>query len=174
MNSEIIRGISLSIFSNFGPESVFMYPTPLEDDDPTINSKNIAERNYLQIAIKSISLLIGDNIFDINKEQAKEMNYFGILPYPDLKVNALTYFRFLILSESELPIACALSLLVNENAKTFLYDYYDQLEKLMKEFNEHLLSVLALKESRRTKSKMSSINFYLKLNLWRLRRLIPF
>ncbi len=145
MQSEIIRGISLSIFSNFGPESVFMFPTPMDDDEPNKNNQYITERNYLQIAIKSISLLIGDNVFDITNEQAKEMNYFGILPYPDLKVNSLTYFRFLILSDFEHPIACSLSLLVNESAKTFIYDYYEQLEKIMQGFSDHLLSILAPK-----------------------------
>ena len=177
MQSEIIRGVCFSIFSNFGPEAIFMYPPPVEEEDFIPSPQRIVERNYLQIAIKSISLLIGDNLFDISIEEAKKMNYFGILPYPDLKVNSLTYFRFLILTEMTHPIACTLSLLVKENAKTFIYDYYEQLEKNMQDFTEALMVVLAEKlKSDDHKISESEIKDHLQLFLSNIEALqsVPF
>ena len=142
MQSEIIRGVCFSIFSNLGPEAVFMYPKPVEEDEFNPDSKNISEKNYLQIAIKSISLLYGDYLFEISKEEAEKKNHFGILPYPDLRVNSLTQFKFFIVPELDVPVASTLSLLVNETAKSFIYDYYEQLQEVMECFIDLLFKEL--------------------------------
>jgi len=81
-NSGLIKAIVLSIFDEKGPTPRVFWPNDLE------------EKSGLLIAMKTISLLMGDSTYQ-NGEGTAGVNYFGILPFPDLKLNGLTYF-FLI------------------------------------------------------------------------------
>ena len=80
---EIIEAVVLSIFDDDGPTPTVYYP---EDMD---------EAARLLIAMKTISLLMGDAVYQ-NGDTIEGVNYFGILPFPDLGLDGLTYFFLLL------------------------------------------------------------------------------
>jgi small GTP-binding protein len=100
----------LSIFEEEGPISKVFYP------------ETIDESARLMIATKTISLLMGDSIYQ-NGDSIEGINYFGILPFPDLKLKSLTYF-FLIADETARGRAKAatITVLIDEEQKTFFYE----------------------------------------------------
>ncbi|MFX1237396.1 MAG: ADP-ribosylation factor-like protein [Promethearchaeota archaeon] len=106
---EIIKAIVLSIFDEEGPTPAFFIP---EDLDELARS---------MIAMKTISLLMGDSVYQ-NGDQIDGINYFGILPFPDLDYNGLTYF-FLIADEQARGQAKAatITLLIEEKNSSFFY-----------------------------------------------------
>lgn len=108
-SANIIKSIVLSIFDNEGPTPKVFWPDDLE------------ETQRLLVAMKSISLLMGDNIYQNGVEI--NLNYFGILPFPDFKLNGLTYF-FLIADEEARGKAKAatITVLIDENNRTFFYN----------------------------------------------------
>ena len=59
----VIKGMVFSAFDKFGPQPVYRFPLELEEDeyeqldDPSFV---FIYRDYMQIAVKSLSLLIGD------------------------------------------------------------------------------------------------------------------
>jgi len=65
---------------------------------------------------------LGDAIYQ-NGSGIEGINYFGILPFPDLKLNGLTYF-FLIADEQARGQAKAatITILIDENDRTFFYE----------------------------------------------------
>lgn len=106
----IIKSIILSIFDEDGPTPTVFWP---EDMD---------EASRLLIAMKTISLLMGDAVYQ-NGTGIEGINYFGILPFPDLGLNGLTYF-FLIADEKARGQAKAatITILISEEDKTFFYE----------------------------------------------------
>ena len=106
----LISSIVLSVFENSGPTPVVYFP---EDMD------NIS---LLLIAMKTISILMGESIYQ-DGETLDEINYFGIIPFPDLKLIGLTYF-FLIPDEKARGNAKAttITLLIEEKNNTFFYE----------------------------------------------------
>ena len=131
----LIKVIVLSIFDENGPTPKITWP------------KNLNESAGLLIAMKTISLLMGDSTYQ-NGESTDGVNYFGILPFPDLKLNGLTYF-FLIPDEMARgkALAATITILIDENDKLFFYENMKYLriiidktaEKIQNtiEFNEH-------------------------------------
>ncbi|MFX1259508.1 MAG: ADP-ribosylation factor-like protein [Promethearchaeota archaeon] len=83
------------------------------------------------IATKTISLLMGDAIYQ-NGHEIDGINYFGIIPFPDLKLNGLTYF-FLIADENARGNAKAatITILIDENKKSFFYEYIKYLRVII-------------------------------------------
>lgn len=108
--NSIIKSIVLSLFDEDGPTPKIFWPT-------TMN-----ESSRLLIAMKTISLLMGDSIYQ-NGTSSDSVNYFGILPFPDLKLNGLTYF-FLILDPTARGNAKAatITVLINEDDRVFFYE----------------------------------------------------
>jgi GTPase SAR1 family protein len=108
--NSIIKSIVLSLFDDDGPTPKIFWPT-------TMN-----ESSRLLIAMKTISLLMGDSIYQ-NGTSSDSVNYFGILPFPDLKLNGLTYF-FLILDPTARGNAKAatITVLINEDDRVFFYE----------------------------------------------------
>jgi small GTP-binding protein len=80
------------------------------------------ESSRLLIAMKTISLLMGDTVYQ-NGNSTEDVNYFGILPFPDLKLNGLTYF-FLILDPTARGNAKAatVTILIDEDDRVFFYE----------------------------------------------------
>lgn len=120
-NSNIIKSIILSIFDDIGPTPILKWPDTINDEDG------------LLIAIKTISLLMGDKIYQSGTE-TEGINYFGILPFPDLGLNGLTYF-FLIPDENARGNAKAatITVLINQENNTFFYENMKYLRILMDE-----------------------------------------
>ncbi|TFG08250.1 MAG: hypothetical protein EU539_02915 [Promethearchaeota archaeon] len=106
----LIKGIILSIFDEDGPTPIAWWP------------KNLEESARILIATKTISLLMGDAIYQ-EGDSIDGVNYFGVLPFPDLNLKALTYF-FLIFDVNARGNAKAatITILVNESDRNFLYE----------------------------------------------------
>lgn len=116
------------------------------DDGDSDNNKvlqNFTKRDYLQIAIKSVSLLIGEKIFE-KDESLLDMSFFGVLPYPDMDICAQTYFKFYAqkLNDAVEPRACTFSLLVDNNKRSYIYDNIDFLKQVIRETVEKLVVFL--------------------------------
>ena len=108
--NNIIKSIVLSLFDDDGPTPKIYWPTTMD------------ESSRLLIAMKTISLLMGDSVYQ-NGTSSDTVNYFGILPFPDLKMNGLTYF-FLILDPMARGNAKAatITVLINEDDRVFFYE----------------------------------------------------
>ncbi len=107
---QVIKSIVLSEFGSDGPIPVIYWPKSLE------------KRAGLLISMKTISLLMGDSTYQDSSE-INGINYFGVIPFPDLKLTGLTYF-FLIPDPKARGNAKAatITILVDEDNKNFLYE----------------------------------------------------
>ncbi len=108
--NQIVRSIILSIFDDDGPTPTLYWPLDMD------------EASRLLIAMKTISLLMGDATYQ-NGIGIEGINYFGILPFPDLELNGLTYF-FLIpdIEARGQAKASTITVLVDDKNKTFFYE----------------------------------------------------
>jgi small GTP-binding protein len=108
--NSIIKSIVFSLFDDDGPTPKIYWPETMD------------ESSRLLIAMKTISLLMGDTVYQ-NGTSTDEVNYFGILPFPDLKLNGLTYF-FLIFDPKARGNAKAatLTVLIDEEDTGFFYE----------------------------------------------------
>jgi hypothetical protein len=142
LNSSIINGMVFSVYDGVaGPHPIYMFPSPIaehlnenggfvEDNNESIK---LTIRDYTQIAIKNLSLLIGDGSI-LNKVDVSAFQHFGIIPFPDFYAITLTYFHFIKVDYEDFPLATTFSLLVNENQSSFLYNNLDRLKNLIIEF----------------------------------------
>ncbi|MBN1802454.1 MAG: 50S ribosome-binding GTPase [Candidatus Lokiarchaeota archaeon] len=136
--SSVIMGFLFSALDKFGPMPKYSYPDPVsETEKENSNEFSLTLRDYTQISIKNLSLLISDKM-NLDDENLKNANYFAILPYPDYKITALTYFHFIWLKNTDKPIPTAFSILVDEKKRSFLYNNNDQIRKLILESFKHL------------------------------------
>jgi len=110
LENSIIKSIVLSLFDDDGPTPKIYWPEMMD------------ESSRLLIAMKTISLLMGDSVYQ-NGTETEGINYFGILPFPDLKLNGLTYF-FLIPDPNARGNAKAatITVLIDEDNKIFFYE----------------------------------------------------
>ena len=106
----IIKAVVLSIFDENGPSPKIIWPEDLD------------EQAGLLIAMKTISLLMGDATYQ-DGIGTEGVNYFGVLPFPDLKLNGLTYF-FLIPDDKARgkALAATITVLIDQNNKVFFYE----------------------------------------------------
>ncbi|NVM36370.1 MAG: 50S ribosome-binding GTPase [Candidatus Lokiarchaeota archaeon] len=108
--ANIIKAVVLSIFDENGPTPNIYWPYDLD------------EQAGLLIAMKTISLLMGDATYQ-DGIGTEGVNYFGILPFPDLKLNGLTYF-FLIpeVKARGKALAATITVLIDEENRVFFYE----------------------------------------------------
>lgn len=108
--NKIIKSIILSIFEDEGPVPIVFWPKDLDENAQSL------------IAMKTISLLMGDKTYQ-DGSGIEGVNYFGVIPFPDIGLNGLTYF-FLIHDEKARGEARAatITILVDEENKTFFYE----------------------------------------------------
>ncbi len=120
-NKESSTTVILSVFEKEGPIPKVCIPD------------NIAEDDQMIIAMKSISLLMGEQIYQ-GSSFFDSVKYFGILPFPDLELTGLTYF-FLIKDENARGNAKAatISLLIENKRSYFLYENTKQLSLMLAE-----------------------------------------
>lgn len=114
----IIKSIVLSIFDEEGPTPKIYWPDDME------------ESARLLIAMKTISLLMGDETYQDGEDL--NINYFGILPFPDLRLSGLTYF-FLIADEKARGKAKAatITVLIEDDNKSFFHENMKYLRVLI-------------------------------------------
>ena len=141
LNSSIVNGMTFAIYGDSGPYPIYMFPTPkkesaFEDEISIEDYKkplNLNFRDYIQIAIKNLSLLIGDGSI-LHNVDVSLFKHFGIIPFPDFHSVTLTFFHFIDVTNQELPLATSFSILVNENSRSFLYNHLDRLKDLIIDF----------------------------------------
>lgn len=143
IESSIIKGIVFCSFDKLGPQPIYMFPQPLELDelekikkeDKPKNILAISLRDYTQIAIKNISLLIGDGaVYNKEIDELKKYQYFGIIPFPDLQLTSLTFFHFIDIKSKDAPIASAFCILIDEKKRSFLYNNINRLKNIVIDF----------------------------------------
>ncbi|MHA1349754.1 MAG: ADP-ribosylation factor-like protein, partial [Promethearchaeota archaeon] len=143
IESSVIKGLLFSAFDKFGPQPIYMFPAPIDEDqvkktnseEGEANKLGITSRDYTQIAIKNITLLLGDGNI-LNQEQEVLMNYrhFGIMPFPDFHLTSLSYFHFIDAKFSDIPLASAFCILIDEKKRSFLYDNINRLKNVITDF----------------------------------------
>ena len=122
LNSSIINGMVFSVYDNAGPHPIYMFPSPTVDNlkksadfvEDNKKSLNLTIRDYTQISIKNLSLLIGDGSI-LKKVDVSSFKHFAIIPFPDFYSTTLTFFHFIDTQYEDLPLATSFSLLVNIN-----------------------------------------------------------
>ncbi len=141
LNSSLISGLLLSTYDKFGPQPKYIFPREIEEEEfkklKKQGEKNIGLtlRDYIQISIKNLSLMHGDNPFTENN-YSLEIKHSGILPYPDFNLTSLSYFRFLKTNFKKKPLPIVLSILVDENSRSYLYNNVNKINHLIDEFFE--------------------------------------
>jgi len=119
--SNIIKAVVLSVFDENGPSPRIVWP------------EDLGEQAGLLIAMKTISLLMGDSVYQDSEGPTEEVNYFGILPFPDVKLNGLTYF-FLIPDKEARggALAATITVLIEEENRVFFYQNMKYLRVIAK------------------------------------------
>ncbi|MBD3353948.1 MAG: hypothetical protein GF364_20870 [Candidatus Lokiarchaeota archaeon] len=115
----VIVIVEFSIFiDESGPTPIYCHP-------------KIEEEDQMDIAMKSISLLMGEGVYQ-NGYAYENVKYFGILPFPDINMVGITYF-FLIKDPNARGKAKAatLTILVKEKDTNFLYENVKTLRVLL-------------------------------------------
>ncbi|MHA1111318.1 MAG: ADP-ribosylation factor-like protein [Promethearchaeota archaeon] len=111
--------VSFSMFSDVkGPVPVYCYPD------------SISETTQVEIAMKSVSLLMGEAVYQTGL--SNDLKFFGILPFPDLNYIGLTYF-FLIpdVNARGKSKAATVTIVVEESNHHFIYDNIHTLRILL-------------------------------------------
>jgi GTPase SAR1 family protein len=143
IESSVIKGLLFSAFDKFGPQPIYMFPVPIDEDqvkkanseEGEANKLGITSRDYTQIAIKNITLLLGDgNILNQEQEVLMKYRHFGIMPFPDFHLTSLSYFHFIDAKFSDIPLASAFCILIDEKKRSFLYDNINRLKNIITDF----------------------------------------
>ena len=139
-----IKSIVLSVFEEEGPVAKVFWPESLN------------ETARLTIAMKTISLLMGDSVYQNGDD--KSINYFGILPFPDLKLNGLTYF-FLIADEEARGNAKAatITVLIDEENKSFFHENMKYLRVIIDKAATEIQETKDLKKYNKTMDNIKNL-----------------
>jgi len=141
IKDSIIKSIVFSVYGDLGPQALYVWPEIIEHNNYSSNESFKIEENivYLtnrdatQIAIKNLSLLIGDGSI-LEKDNLEIYQYFGIIPFPDYKLTSLTYFHFTKVKFTERSLPSAFSILVDESKRSFLYNNIERFKEIILEF----------------------------------------
>ncbi len=145
--NNIIKSIVLSLFDDNGPTPKIYWPITMD------------ESSRLLIAMKTISLLMGDSAYQ-NGISSDTVNYFGILPFPDLKLNGLTYF-FLILDPTARGNAKAatITILINEDDRVFFYENMKYLRVIIDKSASKVQLAKTLEENQTIMDELKEVLF---------------
>lgn len=143
----IIKGCVLGIFGQLGPEAIFEYPVPYDINIPGINesfiTREFSQRNYMQVAIKSIALLLNDYaLSDSAEENLETVEIFGVLPYPDIDIIGFTYFTYFFSENLNRFSPVTLTLFIPEQYRGFIYDSLPRLKEPIREFTRSLTELI--------------------------------
>ncbi len=141
LKSSVVKGFIFSIHGELGPQPIYMFPNyvsdkelaKLEETDKDQNQLILSYRDVTQISIKNLSLFISDREF-IEDVDFDNLKYFAILPYPDFKATSLSFFHYIKTNQSETPVATALSVLVDEYSRSFLYNNINRIKPIIIDF----------------------------------------
>ncbi len=131
LKSSVVKSIVFSSFDEFGPMPKYMFPNPVSEKDQKESSEQVFTiRDYTQISIKNLSLLIEDQVTTSDENFAK-LKYFAVIPYPDFNITALTFFHFIKIQGKENPIPTAFAIMVDENKRSFLYNNISTIQTII-------------------------------------------
>jgi GTPase SAR1 family protein len=143
IESSIVKGLVFCAYDKLGPQPIYMFPKSIKGNNLGSENKEkivgkglkMSLRDYMQISIKTLSLLLGDGML-FNKDYAllKQYQYFGVIPFPDFHLTALTFFHFVEVKFDEAPLATAFCILVDENHRGFLYNNINRLKNIIIDF----------------------------------------
>ena len=124
--ASLIRGLVFSAFDRMGPMPIYVFPKSYSEEelkeikDEETSLLKLSIRDYIQMSIKNLSLLLGDKASS-DYHSIENLQHFAILPYPDFKLTSLTFFRFFKLKSRKEPVPIAFSILVDENKSAGIY-----------------------------------------------------
>nr|MDO8109455.1 ADP-ribosylation factor-like protein [Candidatus Sigynarchaeota archaeon] len=138
--AEIVKAVILSIFGDEGPVPEIVLIN--EKDGVRVHKKDSIKDitgeldlgSLLHISMKSVSLLMGEHTYQDGDADVDSIKFFGILPFPDIHMDGLTYF-FLIpdMIARGAARASTITILVSDQHKNFFYDYMNELRVLINE-----------------------------------------
>lgn len=152
--TEIIKAVILSIFGDDGPIPEIVLIN--DDDGIHIHKKDSIKdidvppldlQALLHIAMKSVSLLMGEHTYQDGDTDVDAIKYSGILPFPDIKMEGLTYF-FLIPDEEARGAARAstITVLVSDVHKGIIWERWNELRTIIAEEAAKLRKMLSQDE----------------------------
>ncbi len=144
--SSVVKGLLFSSHGKYGPQAKYMFPKEVSiqecEEFKKQNIQKLTLRDYMHMAIKNLSLFLSDLNFTDYKERFQDIHHFGIIPFPDFKLTALTYFNYTKIKSE--PEPSTLSILVDENRRNFLYNHIDRFKPIVlsffNEFNDKISS----------------------------------
>ncbi len=148
LDTSLIKGLLFSAFDRMGPMPIYVFPKSYSEEELKASKDNdlhrlkLTFRDYIQMSIKNLSLLLGDKASS-DYHTIKDQQHFAILPYPDFKLTSLTFFRFFKLALKNEPIPIAFSILVEENRRSYLYSNVNRIKPLMDNFFDSLYKEIA-------------------------------
>lgn len=145
IKDSIIKAIVFSVYGDLGPHALYVWPelTKLDNNNSNHECKieediaYLTNRDATQIAIKNLSLLIGDGSI-LEQNNLETYQYFGIIPFPDYNLTSLTYFHFTNVKYAERPLPSACSVLVDESKRSFLYNNIERFKEIILDFSTAL------------------------------------
>ncbi len=151
--TEIVKAVILSIFGDEGPvPEIVLVNEPegirIYKKDSIKDITGILDLGaLLHISMKSVSLLMGEHTYQDGDTEVDSIKFFGILPFPDIKMDGLTYF-FLIPDREARGSARAstVTILVSEEYKNFFYDNMAELRSLIVEHAVQITKMLTQNE----------------------------
>lgn len=136
MSEAFIHGIILGGYTEVGP-------TPLNWD---VDEEVIDARERLGIVIKAISLLMGEEDYDdATDDRLANVSYFGILPFPDLKVEALAFFFYVYHETLQSYRPAVLCVLFAETHRSFVFDNISLIRPVARDVARALAEVMRQK-----------------------------
>lgn len=157
-----ITGCVFAIFGALGPEAIFSYPIPadstLENVVSIHKTTEYSQRHYMQVAVKSISLLLSDYSFDNLEDKSLENTHiFGILPYPDIKTIGFTYFTYFFSPKDQHYVPATLTLFVPEKHRSFIYDSISRLKLPIQNFTHNMIQIV---KENKINSEIEAMNYF--------------
>ena len=148
LETTVIRGLLFSAQDKFGPQPIYMFPKEVSENEAEKNKLEnkfrLSDRDYMQISIKNLSMMVGDKKFLDFERDLEDLPYFAILPFPDFQLTSLTVFHFINFKTTKEPVPAAFSILVERNSRSFLYNNLTQLKSLVFNFllrlNEEIIN----------------------------------
>lgn len=135
IQKSVFSGIVFSTIQELGPEPIYMFPGGEEGVHET--GSRLSYLDYIQISIKSLSLIIDDKIL-VEKEKFKGMRHFAIIPFPDFKLMAIAFFHFINRIKDEFLIPSTITLFLDEKNRNFLYNNNNRIKLLIETFSNQL------------------------------------
>ncbi|HEY0089849.1 MAG TPA: hypothetical protein VGB37_13455, partial [Candidatus Lokiarchaeia archaeon] len=165
IDSSVIKGLIFCALTKYGPQAIYVFPKEVSEIEAESFKKNnvikLTARDYLQIAVKNLSLLSWDyGSIDSNVDVIKN-NYFGIIPYPDFELTSLSFFHLIKSDDLKAPIFSVFSVLVEEIKRNFLYNNMDQLRSIIFDFCNKLDKEILIQDEFKSQNEVE--NFFLDL-----------